>query len=204
LIIYTASGWRFNKAAEAQPLNSRGEVNAANAPAFTPLIGDVVFFDGGVNAHSSWVAEWQGGPNPPALPKATLAVNTENGWVTLEPLLEPATTTLLGKVRLATQSQVDAGLDETTVVTPFTLRNYNPSAALNNNQSRPAKAFRYQLNLTANTWATINHNLNNNYPSITVYQGNEVILLDIETVDANNIRLRAAINLSNVTVSVVG
>jgi hypothetical protein len=154
--------------------------------------------------HSSWTSGWQGGNTQPELRKPSIAVYTDQGWVTLEPLLEPASEQVAGKLKLASQVEVNTGTNTEKAVTPKTFRDYTPPTALGMGQSRIAKIFTNTYNLVANTWQSVIHNLNNNYPNITVYQNNEVILLDMERVDANSVRLRSAVNLNNVTVTVVG
>jgi len=208
LALYLNGGWQFNISAPAWTLNPPsflrylGTQVGNQAPTSNQMATMVQL--GAGSLHSSWTSGWQGGATQPELTKPSIAVYTDQGWVTLEPLLEPASEQVAGKLKLASQVEVNTGTNTEKAVTPKTFRDYTPPTALGMGQSRIAKIFTNTYNLVANTWQPVIHNLNNNYPNITVYQNNEVILLDMERVDANSIRLRSAVNLNDVTVTLVG
>ena len=201
LAIYSNAEWYFNLAAPLNPVGIEGEGSLGNPPS-SPRIGEGRQLNSGT-LNQQWAAGWLGN-TAPSLSKPSVAIFTPVGWVTLEPILENATEILAGKVRLATQTQVNEGTDNQTVLTPATFNNYNPSTALSNGQRRLARTFYNSYNLVANTWTNVVHNLNNPYPTVTIYQLNEVILLDIERVDNNTIRIRSAVDLNNVVVSIAG
>jgi len=201
LAIYSGAEWYFNLAAPLNAVGIEGVGNPSNPPG-NERIGAARQLNSGT-LNQQWATGWLAN-TAPSLSKPSVAIFTSAGWVTLEPLLEYAGATVAGKVRLATQMQVNEGTDTETALTPATFRNYNPSSALSAGQSRPARIFYNTYNLVANSWTNVVHNLNNPYPTVTVYLGDEVILLDIERVDNNTVRIRSAVDLNGVVVSIAG
>ena len=206
--LYSTYGWHFNRNTPENLLQypavqSIGTSDSHTPPPTSPSEGNSVFLSPGT-LHSNWVSNWQGGAFSPSTTKPTLTVYNGTAWVTLEPLLEPASENVAGKLKLASQVEVNLGTNELKAVTPKTLAGYAAPTALAPGQTRLCRVFSNSYSLVANVWTTVLHNLNNPYPGITTYQDNEVILLDMERVDSNSIRIRSAVNLNNVTVTVVG
>lgn len=113
-----------------------------------------------------------------------------------------ATETVLGNVRLATQAEVNAGVDALEAVTSATLA----GALIANNY---VKAKTVTVNVPAGlTGATVTHNLAlkdaSGYVVNTVDAAGNVISLEVDNVDANSLRVRSLVALTGVKVTVQG
>lgn len=124
-----------------------------------------------------------------------------------------ATETLLGKVRLATQAEANAGTENTAAVTSATLHGYvDPQlaadrariAALEGTQLYPYFA---TVNIAANTPFSVTHNLNLSNKDAFVIRtalGGSDISLDVDSVSSNALTLTSLVPLTGVTVYVIG
>lgn len=155
--------------------------------------------------HSTWLVNWPGGS--PTLNRRTLSIHDGQQWITLQPLLPKAGESYGGWVQLATQAETNAGTDNEKVVTPAKLKNYKPDGTLNSDNSRLARIFRKDINLlSGSTGNIIAHNLNCLYPLVNCYEiGNptQMVLVDVEIIDANHIKIITSVSF-NAVVVVVG
>jgi len=110
-----------------------------------------------------------------------------------------ATTTTAGKIRIATQSEVDAGTVDNAAVTPYTL----------NNWSKAPKRYVATIGDTTNTSYTITHNLGTRDVAVSVFN-NSGNYDDVEvevrrpTVNTVEIRLSAPPGNNALRVVIVG
>lgn len=105
-----------------------------------------------------------------------------------------------GNIRLATQAEVNAGVEATEAVTPATLQ-----GKLDN--GKYTSAYFASVNLAAATPLTVTHNLglqDRDAFTVNTMFGNSQISLDVDSVDANSITLTSLVALTGVKVTVVG
>lgn len=121
-----------------------------------------------------------------------IAFYNGTAWTWVESNRDVASTTTAGIVQLATQIQA-AGKSATDVaVTPASLASF-------------AQTYTTTTNLTANTPATITHNLNNQNVVVNCYDSsNNLIALAVALVTANTLTLTSHIGLSAIRVVVQG
>lgn len=111
-----------------------------------------------------------------------------------------ATETQSGNIRLATQSEVNAGTVADEAVTPATLQGKLVA-------QKYAKQYNASVTLTAGSPLTVTHNLGlvdkDSFVVNTMRNGSQ-ISLDVDSVNANSLTLTSLVALSNVFVTVVG
>ena len=142
-------------------------------------------------------------PNFTGIPTASTAdQTTNNNQLATTAFVKTAVSQVSGSSNtVATQSTVNAGVNNTEMVTPLTLHNKVNQAVYTN---------RYNANIAvmaANTPVTINHNLNlinkNSFVINTVHL-DKTVNLEINVVDVNSITLTSMVNLTNVYVTIIG
>jgi hypothetical protein len=128
----------------------------------------------------------------------TLGTNAVN-WVSFGTSAPAATETTAGIARIATQTEVDTGTDNSTIVTPLKLANWA-------NRIR-----KYSTNIGDGTATqyTVTHNLNTRDVEISVYRNSGAYdepLIDVEhtTVNTVNIRFSTAPSANAFRVVVIG
>lgn len=113
---------------------------------------------------------------------------------------DEATETILGNVRLATQAEVNEGIQSTETVTPATLQGKLLV-------QKYTKQYNAVVNLIASTPFVVNHGLgliNKDSFVVNTMRNGSQISLDIDSVDANSLTLTSLVSLSNVFITVVG
>lgn len=112
-----------------------------------------------------------------------------------------ATETTLGNVRIATQAEVDVGVNSEEVITPLTLRQNEFNRAI-------VRSFTTTINIPAlNVPITVSHNLNLVSPGAFTYlafSGNNVISLDIDLVDGDSIQVKSLLPLTGIVLTIQG
>lgn len=111
-----------------------------------------------------------------------------------------ATESVLGNVKLASQSQVNTGTDAVTAVTPATLQGKLVAQGY-------TKQYSAEVDVVANTPLTINHALNlanRDAFVINCMVGNSQVSFDVDSTDANNLTLTSLVSVNDVRVTVVG
>lgn len=124
-----------------------------------------------------------------------------SSWTILENNNEQATETILGLVKIATNAQVTAGVDDTTAITPLKLTTYLGSAAY-------TKKFT-QSGISIGTTPgpqVINHNLNTKNVIVSVADAttDEEYVLDVVHTSVNSITIDAIGATRTVYVTVIG
>lgn len=198
LLVWTGSTWGDATPAITGGLIFRGGIAAsATAPA-SPEVGDLYVFTSAGTLGGSWT------------PSAVVAIGDQalwdgSAWQYIQGNSVSTSTTVEGLIQLATQAEVDAGSVTNKAVTPATFTNFTPPAALT---LRPVRRFKTLVaSLTANTAATVTHNLALGAAAecvVNVFQGSKQILLAIAPVDENSLTVTSNVALSNVTVVVEG
>lgn len=105
-----------------------------------------------------------------------------------------------GNIRLATQAEVNAGVEATEAVTPATLQGKL-------DDGKYTSAYFASVNLAAATPFTVTHNLglqDRDAFTVNTMFGNSQISLDVDSVDSNSITLTSLVPLTGVKVTVVG
>lgn len=110
-----------------------------------------------------------------------------------------ASTTVKGKIEIATQAEVDTGTDSTRAVTPETLANW---------QGR-IKKFSTLIGDASGTQFDVTHNFNTRDVEVKVYKNSspyDEVIVDVESFDVNTSRIRfaAAPALNEYKVVVIG
>lgn len=111
-----------------------------------------------------------------------------------------ATETVLGNVRLATQAEVNAGLNAEKTVTPATLQGKLIAQFY-------TRQYFATVNIAANTPFTVSHGLglvDRDAFQVNTMLGNSQISLDVDSVDANSLTLRSLVPLTGVKVTITG
>lgn len=112
-----------------------------------------------------------------------------------------ATEVQSGNIRLATQAEVNAGVEATEAVTPATLQGKLDGQFY-------TRQYTATVNIAANTPFAVNHNLglvNKDAFTVNVMSENgSQISLDVDSVDANSLTLTSLLPLTDVVVTVVG
>ncbi len=160
---------------------------ALDANTAKELINAVVIVDEGTsNAGTSW--------------RQTNIINTlGTDNVVFQPFVTSvpnATTTTPGKIRIATQAEVDAGTVNDAAVTPLTL----------NNWSKAPKRYTATIGDTTNTIYTITHNLNTRDIFVAVYNnsGNyDDVEVEVRRPTVNTIEIRTSAPPGNGALRVV-
>ena len=111
-----------------------------------------------------------------------------------------ATETELGNIRLATQAEVNAGVQATEAVTSATLQGKLDAEFY-------VKQYAATVNIPALTPLTVTHNLNlvdRNSFTINTMRGNTEISVDVDSVNTNELTLTSLLAISNVRVTIQG
>lgn len=113
---------------------------------------------------------------------------------------EQATEATLGNVRLASQAEVNDGIDALKAVTPATLQGKLDG-------EKYVRQFTALVNVPALTPLTVTHNLNledRDAFVINTMRGNSQVSLDVDSVDANSLTLTSLLPLTDVRVTIQG
>jgi hypothetical protein len=111
-----------------------------------------------------------------------------------------ATEAALGNVRIATQAQANAGVDDTAALTSLKL-------ATKLKAQQYVRGYNATVNLVALTPLNVNHGLNlpdRDAFTVNTMRNNQQVNVRIDSVDANNITLTSLTDLNNVKVTVMG
>ena len=111
-----------------------------------------------------------------------------------------ATETELGNIRLATQAEVNAGVQATEAVTSATLQGKLDAEFY-------VKQYAATVNIPALTPLTVTHNLglvDRNSFTINMMRGNTEISVDVDSVNTNELTLTSLLAISNVRVTIQG
>lgn len=114
--------------------------------------------------------------------------------------IDQATDSVAGIVKLADNATTTAGSDATTAVTPASLEE-------NLNSKSYTKQYTVEVDLVAGTPKNVAHNLNLQDQDAFVINttiNNEVISLDVDSVDEDNLTVTSLVALSGVRVTVIG
>lgn len=198
LLVWTGSTWGDATPAITGGLVFRGGLAAAVTAPTSPVIGDLYVFTTAGTLGVSWT------------PSAVVAIGDQalwdgSAWQYIQGNSVSTSTTVEGLIQLATQTEVDAGSITNKAITPATLTNFTPPAAL---ALRPVRRFKTLIaSLTALTAVTVTHGLALGAAAeciVNVFQGSKQILLAIGPVDSNSLTVISNVALSNVTVVVEG
>lgn len=171
----------------------KGEISNANTnPAFpsSPITGDTWF-----------VTTTAGTVGGLTVEIGDQLVRGSSGWFVIQANLQAASTTIAGFIRLATQSEANAGSLSTVAIAPSTLAGYLT------NFLYQRKSTTLITSLAANTPTTVTHGLNvANQDDVTVqcYQSNAQIGLSVKSSSVNAILVESNQALGNVKVVVTG
>lgn len=198
LYVWSGTAWGDATPALTGGLIFRGALAAnAVAPA-SPATGDLYVFTSAGTLGVSWT------------PAVTVQIGDQafwdgTAWQYLQGNTVSASTTVEGLIAIATQAEVDAGSVTNKAVTPSTVANYVPPAALG---LRPVRRYRTLIaSLTADTPAVITHGLAIGAASelsVSTYQGLQQIFLTILPIDATTFSVTSNVALANVTVVAIG
>lgn len=167
------------------PANIKGDITNANTnPAFpgSPATGDIWFIT--TTAGTVGGIEVEIGDQ---------LVRGTSGWFVLQANTFAASDTRAGVIELATQAEANAGSDTTRALTPATLAGYLA------NYFYARRVSTLIGTLTANTATTVTHGLGVALPSVTIWQGNEIIDLEVVSTSSNAYTVQSLVTLSNVT-----
>lgn len=124
-----------------------------------------------------------------------------NIWDIIEGNDTPASETTLGNIRLATQTEVNAGTVPDEAVTPATLTGYVSAKKL-------PRSYFATVDITALTPFTVSHNLalsnKDAFVVRTATSNGSEASFDVDSVDANSFTITSAITLTGIRVFVVG
>jgi hypothetical protein len=113
-----------------------------------------------------------------------------------------STETRAGVIEIATSAETNTGTDDARAVTPSKLASWADQT-----DRQVVRKYEVSVNLTANTPATITHNLNlttrDSY-SITTHHSNAQIMLDAASTSVNALTVTSTQNLTGVRVVVIG
>lgn len=171
----------------------KGEITNANtSPAFpaSPTVGDTWFVTTNVGLVGTISVE-----------VGDQLVYGVSGWFCLQRNLQQATVSIAGFIQLATQAEVNASSDNTKAITPQTL------AGFLSNYLYQKKVVTLIASLVANTLTTVTHGLaliTQNDCSVSIWQGGELIDLDVVSSSVNAIQVKSNVALANVTIVVQG
>ena len=167
----------------------KGEISNANtAPAYpsTPTIGD------------QWIVTTNAGTvGGTSVEVGDELIYSTSGWFVIQRNLVAATTAIAGFVRLATQSEANAGSDASIAISPATLAGFLA------NFLYARKVVTLITSLVANTPTTVTHGLNTvstNDIQVQCYQGGVQIMLEIKPTSVNALTVQSNQTLANVTV----
>ncbi|MFN8349429.1 MAG: hypothetical protein U0X91_30790 [Spirosomataceae bacterium] len=167
------------------PANIKGDITNANTnPAFpgSPSTGDIWFI--------TTTAGTVGGID---VEIGDQLIRGSSGWFVMQANTFAASETRAGVIELATQAEANAGSDTTRALTPATLAGY----LANYFYSRRVSTL--IASLPANTATTVTHGLGVALPSVTIWQGNEIIELDVVSTSSNAYTVQSLSALTNVT-----
>lgn len=177
----------------------KGTVTSLTTAPTNPEIGFTYVFTG-----TAGTLTWAGqtfSPDADIENGDILIYRGDNIWDIVEGNDDIATETVAGNIRLATQSEVNAGTVTDEAVTPATLTGFA-------NAKQFAKTFFTTTDLTALTPQTITHNLNlSNKDAFVIRTANSMgseISFDVDSVNLNSFTLTSAIAVTGVRVFVVG
>jgi len=163
----------------------KGDITNANTnPAFpgSPATGDIWFITS--NAGTVGGVEVEIGDQ--------LVRGTSN-WFVLQANTFAASETRAGVIELATQAEANAGSDTTRALTPATLAGYLA------NFFYARRVSTVIATLAANTPTTVTHGLGVALPSVTIWQGGEIIDLEVVSTSSNAYTVQSLSALSSVT-----
>lgn len=128
-------------------------------------------------------------------------VRSSSGWFVIQANLQAASTTIAGFIRLATQSEANAGSLNSVAISPSTLAGYL------SNFLYQRKSATNISSLAANTPTTVTHGLNvlsQDDVIVQCYQSNAQIGLSVKSSSVNAVLIESNQTLGNVKVVVVG
>lgn len=111
--------------------------------------------------------------------------------------LKSATQEIEGLIKLASQEEVNIGLENTKAITAYTLEGFRKYRAL------PSILLFDNQRITING-LTLTHNLNNRNISLEFYQNDEKIILEYKTVSDNAIMIKTTFDLDGVRIIIIG
>lgn len=117
--------------------------------------------------------------------KDNASVTSSLDWIFLESNRDQATESILGVIRLATQSETNAGVDDTTAVTPLKLKNFIDTRV---------GGFAANIGNGSATSYVVNHSLNTIDVIVMIKDNStlEEVIADVVITDANNITVSFA------------
>lgn len=128
-------------------------------------------------------------------------IRSTTGWFVMQKNLDAATESTPGYISIATQSETNAGSNDSKAITPLKLVQFLINGVY-------AKATRTLITtLTANTPTTVTHGLALTHAeklSVTCYQAGDEITLRVSPSTINAVIVESNNTLSNVTVSCIG
>lgn len=123
-----------------------------------------------------------------------------NTWDIYQADLNPSSETEAGYIAVATQSEANAGTNDTKAITPLKLQGKL-------NQGLYVKQYFVTSNVTALTPLIVSHNLNlvdRDAFTINTMLDNSQVSVDIDSVDANSLTITSLVNLTNLKITVQG
>jgi hypothetical protein len=185
--------WVDLSVAVANAMVLRGEITIANtSPPYpaSPAVGDVYI----ISTNAGFV----GGQ---AVEIGDELIYSTSGWFIVQKNLQAATNALAGFVRLALQTEVNAGADLTTAVTPGTLAAYLIALLYTRKYATTVAS------LPANTATTITHGLNLATADdfvVNISQGGQKIQLAVAPTTVNAFTITSNQALTSVRIVVQG
>lgn len=178
-MFYDGSAYIDLGAVPATGFTPRGTIDASANPAYpaAPQDGDV------------WLITVAGTVGGETVEAGEMLYRVGGQWVIQQTNLVAATDTQAGFIRIATQTEVNTGTDNTTVVTPLTLAG---------RLAAQGYARKFAVEITGDNTTTdfaVNHALAST-DVITQVRGvtsNSVVFVDTENTDANNVTLKFAV-----------
>lgn len=186
---WNGSAWINLSQVVTNAVTLKGEISNANtAPSYpaAPTVGD------------QWIITTNAGTvGGTSVEIGDELIYSTSGWFVIQRNLVAATNAIAGFVRLATQSEANAGSDTTVAITPGTL------AAFLANFLYARKVITTITSLVANTPTTVTHGLNVNAQNdiqVQCYQGGVQIFLEIKPTSVNALTVQSNQTIATVTV----
>ena len=191
--VWNGSAWAAVTSTVSGAMTFKGVVAFNATEPTSPATGDFYLFS---NSGSN---TWEG---TTVVEAGDSVVWDGTAWKFIQGNVLDASETVKGVVELATTGEAETGTDTTRAVTPAGVQ-----AKLIN--YRAAKVYYgSSISLTANTPATVAHNLNlqnrNAFTINVMDSGHSAISVDVDSTDQNNLTLTSAVSLTGVSVTIIG
>ena len=187
---YDGAAWQSLGQVSADYLSYKGTLQHADNEPTNSKIGDVYVFSS--NGKTVFF-------NQQTVEIGDFIIYNGQKWDILQKNidLKNATKDIEGLIKLASQEEVNIGIENTKAITPLTLEGFRKNRTLSS-----VLLFDNQA-ITANG-LTLTHNLNNKNIALEFYHNDEKIMLDYKTISENAIMIKTTFDLDEVRVVIIG